>query len=358
MSTLMIMAGGTGGHVYPALSVAHELQSDGVDIFWLGTRQGIEARVVPQNKIDIEWISISGIKGKGLLALIAAPLKIIYAMLQTALIIYRRRPQAALGMGGFVSGPGGLMAKLLMVPLVIHESNAVAGLTNKWLAKIANEVLVGFPDVLRKKHHYHYVGNPVRQSIASLPAPDMRLQGRSGNIHLLIVGGSLGAQVLNETVPAALALMDAAVRPVVCHQAGKGKLKATSEIYQTLGVEAGCSEYIEDMAAAYQWADLVICRAGAMTVAEIAAAGVAAIFVPYPHAIYDHQTHNARFLADKKAAILISQERFSDKTLSSLLVELAGDRSSLVAMSRRARQNALIDATRHVADICNEVMHA
>jgi UDP-N-acetylglucosamine--N-acetylmuramyl-(pentapeptide) pyrophosphoryl-undecaprenol N-acetylglucosamine transferase len=358
MSTLMIMAGGTGGHVYPALSVAHELQSDGVDIFWLGTRQGIEARVVPQNKIDIEWISISGIKGKGLLALIAAPLKIIYAMLQTALIIYRRRPQAALGMGGFVSGPGALMAKLLMVPLVIHESNAVAGLTNKWLAKIANEVLVGFPDVLRKKHHYHYVGNPVRQSIASLPAPDKRLQGRSGNIHLLIVGGSLGAQVLNETVPAALALMDAAVRPVVCHQAGKGKLKATSEIYQTLGVEAGCSEYIEDMAAAYQWADLVICRAGAMTVAEIAAAGVAAILVPYPHAIYDHQTHNARFLSDRKAAILIAQERFSENTLSSLLVELAGDRPFLIGMSRRARQNALIDASRHVADICNEVMHA
>ena len=358
MSTLMIMAGGTGGHVYPALSVAHELQSDGVDIFWLGTRQGIEARVVPQNKIDIEWISISGIKGKGLLALIAAPLKIIYAMLQTALIIYRRRPQAALGMGGFVSGPGGLMAKLLMVPLVIHESNAVAGLTNKWLAKIANEVLVGFPDVLRKKHHYHYVGNPVRQSIASLPAPDKRLQGRSGNIHLLIVGGSLGAQVLNETVPAALALMDAAVRPVVCHQAGKGKLKATSEIYQTLGVEAGCSEYIEDMAAAYQWADLVICRACAMTVAEIAAAGVAAILVPYPHAIYDHQTHNARFLSDRKAAILIAQERFSENTLSSLLVELAGDRPFLIGMSRRARQNALIDASRHVADICNEVMHA
>jgi UDP-N-acetylglucosamine--N-acetylmuramyl-(pentapeptide) pyrophosphoryl-undecaprenol N-acetylglucosamine transferase len=261
-------------------------------------------------------------------------------------------------MGGFVSGPGGLMAKLLMVPLVIHESNAVAGLTNKWLAKIANEVLVGFPDVLRKKHHYHYVGNPVRQSIASLPAPDMRLQGRSGNIHLLIVGGSLGAQVLNETVPAALALMDAAVRPVVCHQAGKGKLKATSEIYQTLGVEAGCSEYIEDMAAAYQWADLVICRAGAMTVAEIAAAGVAAIFVPYPHAIYDHQTHNARFLSDRKAAILIAQERFSENTLSSLLVELAGDRPFLIGMSRRARQNALIDASRHVADICNEVMHA
>ncbi len=358
MRTLMIMAGGTGGHVYPALSVAHELRSDGVNVFWLGTRKGIEARVVPENKIDIEWISISGIKGKGLLALIAAPLKIIYAMLQTALIIYRRRPEAALGMGGFVSGPGGLMAKLLMVPLVIHESNAVAGLTNKWLAKIANEVLVGFPDVLSRKHHYHYVGNPVRQSIASLPAPDLRLQGRSGNIHLLIVGGSLGAQVLNETVPAALAKMDPAVRPVVSHQAGRGKLASTSEAYQRFGVDASCSEYIEDMAAAYQWADLVICRAGAMTVAEIAAAGVAAIFVPYPYATYDHQTQNARFLSDRKAAILISQEKFSDDALSSLLIELTGDRSFLEGMSRRARENALTGASRHVADICNEVMHA
>jgi UDP-N-acetylglucosamine--N-acetylmuramyl-(pentapeptide) pyrophosphoryl-undecaprenol N-acetylglucosamine transferase len=354
----MIMAGGTGGHVYPALAVAHTLQADGVDIFWLGTREGIEARVVPENQIDVEWISISGIKGKGLFALIAAPFKIIFAMLQTAVIIYRRRPEAALGMGGFVSGPGGLTAKLLMVPLLIHESNAVVGLTNKWLAKIANEVLVGFPDVLSNNRHYHYVGNPVRQSIAALPAPEQRLKSHAGKLHLLVVGGSLGAQVLNETVPAALAKVDSADRPVVRHQSGRGKLEATTEAYQTLGIDASCNEFIEDMAAAYQWADLVICRAGAMTVAEIAAAGVAAIFVPYPYAIYDHQTQNARFLSDKKAAILISQENFSEEKLAAVLVELAGDRPCLMGLSRRARRCAVTDATRRVADICNEVMHA
>ncbi len=358
MSTLMIMAGGTGGHVYPALAVARTLQSDGVDIFWLGTREGIEARVVPENKIDVEWISISGIKGKGLFALITAPFKIIYAMYQTAVIIYRRRPEAALGMGGFVSGPGGLTARLLMVPLLIHESNAVVGLTNKWLAKIANEVMVGFPDVLKNSRHHHYVGNPVRQSIAALPAPEQRLQERTGKLNLLIVGGSLGAQVLNETVPAALAKLDSAIRPVVRHQAGRGKLEATTEIYKALGVEVSCSEFIEDMAAAYEWADLVICRAGAMTVAEIAAAGVAAIFVPYPFAIYDHQTLNARFLADKNAAIVIPQERFSDENLAAVLVELANDRPVLMGLSRRARKNAKTDATRRVADLCNEVMHA
>ena len=358
MSTLMIMAGGTGGHVYPALAVAHALQADGVDIFWLGTREGIEARVVPENKIDVEWISISGIKGKGLLALIVAPFKILYAIVQTAVIIYRRRPEAVLGMGGFVSGPGGLTAKLLMVPLLIHESNAVAGLTNKWLAKLANEVLVGFPEVLKSNRHYHYVGNPVRQSIAALPAPEQRLKEHAGNLHLLIIGGSLGAQVLNETVPAALAKIDSLVRPEVRHQAGKGKLDATRENYQVHSVEASCYEFIEDMAEAYKWADLVICRAGAMTVAEIAAAGVAAIFVPYPHAIYDHQTLNARFLVDKKAAILIPQERFTGENLSSVLAELANDRPCLMGLSRRARENAKTDATRRVAELCKEVMYA
>lgn len=358
MSTLMIMAGGTGGHVYPALAVAHTLQADGVDIFWLGTRDGIEARVVPENQFDIEWISISGIKGKGLFALITAPFKIIFAMLQTAVIIYRRRPQAALGMGGFVAGPGGLMAKLLILPLLIHESNAVVGLTNKWLAKIANEVLVGFPDVLSTSHHHHYVGNPVRQTIAALPAPEQRLQGRSGNLNLLVVGGSLGAQILNETVPQALATMDSALRPAVRHQAGHGKLDGTIENYHALDIEASCSEFIEDMAEAYEWADLVICRAGAMTVAEIAAAGVAAIFVPYPYAIYDHQTKNAQFLTEKKAAILISQERFTAERLAELLAELTDDRPCLTGLSRRARRYAKTDATRRVADICIEVMHA
>ncbi len=359
MSTLMIMAGGTGGHVYPALAVAHTLQADGVNVFWLGTRQGIEARIVPENDIDVEWISITGIKGRGLPALVSAPFKIIYAMLQTAVIIYRRRPAAALGMGGFVSGPGGLMARLLMVPLLIHESNAVVGLTNKWLAKIASEVLVGFPEVLIGSRHYHYVGNPVRESIAALPIPEQRLQGRAGrSLHLLVVGGSRGAQVLNETVPAALASMDSVIRPEVLHQAGSGKLEATAKAYDEFAVAVNCSEFIDDIAAAYLWADLVICRAGAMTVAEIAAAGVAAIFVPYPHAIYDHQTLNARFLSERDAAILLPQEQISNEVLAALINELSADRPRILALSQRARECALTDASWRVAKLCQEVMHA
>mgnify|MGYP000199267189 CR=1 FL=1 len=358
MSTLMIMAGGTGGHVYPALAVAHTLRADGVNVFWLGTRQGIEARVVPENDIDVEWISINGIKGRGLFALVSAPFKIIYAMLQTAAIIYRRRPAAALGMGGFVSGPGGLMARLLMVPLLIHESNAVVGLTNKWLAKIANEVLVGFPGVLADSRHYHYVGNPVRESIAALPIPEQRLQGRTGRLHLLVVGGSRGAQVLNDIVPAALARMDSVSCPEVFHQAGHGKLEATLNVYDEFAVAVNCREFIEDMAAAYLWADLVICRAGAMTVAEISAAGVAAIFVPYPHAIYDHQTLNARFLSARDAAILLPQEQMSSEVLAALIAELSADRSRILALSKRARECAVTDANLRVAELCRGVMYA
>ncbi len=250
------------------------------------------------------------------------------------------------------------MARLLKVPLLIHESNAVVGLTNKWLAKIASQVLVGFPDVLRNNHNHHYVGNPVRKSIAELPAPDQRLQGRSGRLNLLVVGGSLGAQVLNETIPAALANMDSAVRCAVRHQAGRGKLESTLKRYHDLGVEAECSEFIVDMAEAYCWADIVICRAGAITVAEIAAAGTAAIFVPYPHAIYDHQTVNAQFLTNQDAAILMPQQQLSDHKLAAVLTELSNDRPRLLRISQRARQCASIDATRQVADICNEVMHA
>ncbi len=359
MSTLMIMAGGTGGHVYPALAVAHSLQADGVNVFWLGTRQGLEARIVPDHGIDVEWISISGIKGRGLFALVLAPFRILYAMLQTAAIIYRRRPAAALGMGGFVSGPGGLMVWLLKVPLLIHESNAVVGLTNKWLAKIATEVLVGFPEVLKGSRHHHYVGNPVRESIASLPPPDLRLQNRSGkSLRLLVVGGSRGAQVLNETVPAALTTLSPGIRPQLKHQTGAGKLEATTALYDEQAIEADCSEFIEDMAAAYLWADLVICRAGAMTVAEVAAAGVAAVFVPYPYAIYDHQTHNARFLTDMDAAILLPQDELSADSLSALIIELTEHRDRVLAISEKARACAITDATRRVTSLCTEVMYA
>lgn len=358
MSRLMIMAGGTGGHVYPALAVAHTLQDDGVEVFWLGTRKGIEARLVPDSGFDIEWVSIGGIKGKGALAKLLAPFRVLLAMWQTVVVIFRRRPDAVLGMGGFVSGPGGLASRLLMLPLIIHESNAVAGFTNRWLARIASRVLVGFPGVLANNRHCVYVGNPVRREIAALPEPADRLAAHHGKLRLAIVGGSLGAQVLNQQVPAALARLDADLRPVVRHQAGRGKLADARERYAACGVAAECVEYVDDMAELYNWADLVICRAGAMTVAEIAAAGLAAIFVPLPHAIYDHQTANARFLADQQAALLLPQSGLDADSLARLLADMGSDRDRILEMSRKARQLAISDASRRVADICHEVLYA
>jgi UDP-N-acetylglucosamine--N-acetylmuramyl-(pentapeptide) pyrophosphoryl-undecaprenol N-acetylglucosamine transferase len=358
MSRLMIMAGGTGGHVYPALAVAHTLRDDGVEVFWLGTRKGIEARLVPASGFDIEWVSISGIKGKGVLAMLLAPLRILLAMWQTVVVIFRRRPDAVLGMGGFVAGPGGLASRLLLLPLIIHESNAVAGFTNRWLARIASRVLVGFPAVLADNRHCVYVGNPVRPEIAALPEPVDRLAGHGGKLRLAVVGGSLGAQVLNQVVPAAVANLQVQLRPLIRHQAGRGKLEEARQKYAEHGVAADCIEYVEDMAALYAWADLVICRAGAMTVAEIAAAGLAAIFVPLPHAIYDHQTANARFLVDNQAALLLPQDQLGAESLAALLSELNDDRSRLLDMSSKARQLAISDASRRVADICREVMYA
>lgn len=353
----MIMAGGTGGHVYPALAVAHDLRARDVDVFWLGTQRGLEARVVPEAGIDIEWVTIGGIKGKGLLTRLIAPIRILIAMWQAGVVIFRRRPEAVLGMGGFVAGPGGLAAWLLRVPLLIHESNAVAGLTNKWLARLASRVLVGFPGVLPGKTQ-RVVGNPVRADIAALPDPDKRLSGRSGPLRLLVVGGSLGAQVFNDTVPMALALIADTNTIAVRHQSGRGKLEATLDNYNSAGVEGEVDEFITDMATAYEWADLVVCRAGAMTVAELAAAGLAAILVPYPYAIYDHQTANARFLSGQDAAVLIPQDKFTAEGLANLLGELASDRGRVLELSRNARQLAMTDATEQVSAACLEVMYA
>lgn len=353
----MIMAGGTGGHVYPALAVAHDLRARDVEVFWLGTQRGLEARVVPEAGIDIEWVTIGGIKGKGLLTRLFAPIRILIAMLQAGVVIFRRRPEAVLGMGGFVAGPGGLAAWLLRVPLLIHESNAVAGLTNKWLARLSTRVLVGFPGVLPGKAQ-RVVGNPVRADIAALAEPALRLAGHSGPLRLLVVGGSLGAQVFNETVPQALARLNAGVVIDVRHQSGRGKLDDTGKHYRDAGVDAEIEEFVTDMAAAYGWADIVVCRAGAMTVAELAAAGLAAVLVPYPHAIYDHQTANARFLSERDAALLVAQQDFNPDSLAEILGGLAQDRDRILAMSQNARQLALTDATEKVSAACLEVMYA
>ncbi|MCB1845637.1 MAG: undecaprenyldiphospho-muramoylpentapeptide beta-N-acetylglucosaminyltransferase, partial [Halioglobus sp.] len=281
---IMVMAGGTGGHVYPALAVANALREQSREVVWLGTRRGIEARLVPAAGIPIEWVTVQGLRGKSRLALLIAPFRLLYALLQSMRIVARHRPAAVLGMGGFVSGPGGLAAWLLRRPLVIHEQNAISGLTNRLLARLARVVLQAFPGSFSASIHARTVGNPVRADIAALPSPAERFRGRGVALRLLVLGGSQGALALNRLVPEALALLPADKRPLVRHQTGsRGKEVAVSS-YRAAGVDAELDEYIDDMAAAYAWADLIVCRAGALTVAEIAAAGLAAIFVPYPAA--------------------------------------------------------------------------
>ncbi|MCK4833563.1 MAG: undecaprenyldiphospho-muramoylpentapeptide beta-N-acetylglucosaminyltransferase, partial [Gammaproteobacteria bacterium] len=292
----MIMAGGTGGHVFPALAVADELRSRGIPVVWLGTKAGIESRLVPQAGYPIEWMSITGLRGKNTLTLLLAPVRITMACWQALTVLLRRKPCAVLGMGGFASGPGGLMAWLIRKPLLVHEQNAIAGLTNKILAKFAKVVLQAFPAVFKGATT---TGNPVRQSICDIDQPESRfakqdLQQRK--LRLLVIGGSLGAVKLNEIIPAALAEINEDERPDVIHQTGLKNIESAKAIYADAGVDAKVEAFIDDMPAVYEWADLVICRSGAMTVFELAAVGVASILVPYPHAVDDHQTHNAYYL--------------------------------------------------------------
>jgi len=354
MSTLLIMAGGTGGHVYPALAVAEHLRGRGVHVVWLGTRTGLEARAVPAAGFEIEWLTIKGLKGKGWWGLLRTPFLVIWAMLQTIGVLLRRRPALLLGMGGFVAGPGGLTAWLLRRPLVIHESNALAGFTNRWLARLADRVLTGFPKTFAARYKPTWVGNPVRQSIIKLAPPDTRLAGRSGPLRLLVVGGSQGAQVFNSTLPALLARIPTERRPEIWHQCGRDREQAVQKDYQAAGLNARVEPFIDDMAAAYDWADLVLCRAGAMTVSEIAAAGVAAVLVPFPYAADDHQTHNARFLCDQGAAFMVAQQDL-DAGLSRVLDK---PRNDLIETATRARALARTDATESVADICMEYLRA
>src|SRR5210317_319269 len=293
MRPILVMAGGTGGHVYPALAVARALQAHSRDVVWLGTHRGLESRVVPEAGIDIEWISIKGLRRKGVLAMLIAPLQIGWALLQSLSVILRRRPAAVLGMGGFVSGPGGVAAWLTRRPLVIHEQNATAGLTNRLLARLARVVLQAFPGSFNSSVRAETVGNPVREDIAAVAAPESRYADREGPLRLLVLGGSQGALALNRTVPAALARLPEASRPVVWHQCGTSTLERAREAYAAAGLDADLVPFIEDMASAYAWADLVVCRAGALTVAELCAVGLPAVFVPYPAAVDDHQTANA-----------------------------------------------------------------
>ncbi len=355
---VMVMAGGTGGHVYPALAVARLLRERGHEVAWMGAPDSFEARLVPDEGFVFHAVRVAGLRGKGWARRAGAPLMLGGALARALAVLRRARPAAVLGMGGFVSGPGGVAARLLGRPLVIHEQNAVPGLTNRLLARIANRVLEAVPGSFPAARGARAVGNPVRAAIAALAPPQRRFAERGeAPLSLLVLGGSLGAEALNQVVPAALARVAARHPLRVRHQAGRGKAEATAQAYRAVGLEAEVDEFIDDMAAAYAGADLAICRAGALTIAELAAAGLGAVLVPYPHAVDDHQTANARGLAEAGAARLVAQAGLTVETLAEILDALfSSGREGLSEMAGRARALARPDAARAVADACEEVM--
>jgi UDP-N-acetylglucosamine--N-acetylmuramyl-(pentapeptide) pyrophosphoryl-undecaprenol N-acetylglucosamine transferase len=347
---MMIMAGGTGGHVFPALAVAREMRERGWDVDWMGTPDSFEARTVPAQGFPLHTISAYRLRGQGLSGLMLAPFRLLRAMGQAGRVLRRCRPQVVLGMGGFVTGPGGLMSRLLGIPLVIHEQNTIPGLTNRWLAKIAARVLEAFPGSFPAAVGAQETGNPVRADILAVAAPEQRLAGREGSLRVLIVGGSLGALALNEEIPPALARLELPLE--IRHQAGRGKADNAGVLYEELRLDAQVSEFIEDMAEALAWADLVICRAGALTISELAAVGVASVLVPFPHAVDDHQTRNAEYLVREGAALLQPQSGIETKALAQKLEGLLGSRERLLKMAIAARALARPLATRQVADEC------
>jgi UDP-N-acetylglucosamine--N-acetylmuramyl-(pentapeptide) pyrophosphoryl-undecaprenol N-acetylglucosamine transferase len=351
--TVLIMAGGTGGHVFPALAAARVLRERGFEPVWLGTKRGLEAKLVPPAQIEIEWISMSGLRGKGAATLLLAPFKVAIAIWQSLQVMRRRKPVVVLGAGGFVAGPGGVAAWLTRRPLVIHEQNAVAGMTNRMLSHLARRVLEAFPSSFPSGTSAEQVGNPVRREIASLAPPEQRFDSRQGPLRMLVIGGSQGAAKLNANVPAALATIDVASRPIVIHQAGERHIDAARQNYEKHGVKADVRAFINDMAEAYSWADVVVCRSGALTVSELAAAGLPAIFVPFAAAVDDHQTLNAKFLVDAQAGISIAERDLTPERLSQELKQLlSGGREQLKAMAIRARSVAITDADVRLADAC------
>jgi UDP-N-acetylglucosamine--N-acetylmuramyl-(pentapeptide) pyrophosphoryl-undecaprenol N-acetylglucosamine transferase len=348
--TILIMAGGTGGHVMPGLAVAQLMRERAWQVVWLGNPQGMEATLVSREGYAMRWVRFGGLRGKGLATRLALPLNLARALWQSLQAIREVRPSVVLGMGGYISFPGGVVAAALRRPLVLHEQNSIAGLANRVLARLASRILVAFPHALP---HAEWCGNPVRAPIAALAAPAQRYAARSGALSVLVVGGSLGAQALNTTVPQALALIPEAMRPQITHQSGRAHLAALQKAYDDAGVAAQLVDFIQDMAQAYAKADLVICRAGAMTVSEIACAGVAALMVPFPFAVDDHQRTNAAFLADQGAALMVLQSELTPKRLADMLMGLT--RPQLAQMAERAREFAKPEAARRVADVCEEL---
>lgn len=354
----LMMAGGTGGHVFPALATARRLEAAGHQVHWLGSRAGMEEELVQAAGIPLSLIAIKGLRGKGRLALLAAPGRLMRALWQAMAVVRRVRPDCVVGMGGFVTGPGGLAAWLMRRPLVIHEQNAIAGMTNRILARLATRVMEAFPGSFGAGVDAQCTGNPVRDDLATLPEPAQRMAQRQGTVRLLVLGGSLGALALNQCLPKALAAMDAAQRPQVRHQCGRRHLEVTRSAYREAGVEARVDAFVEDMRAAYEWADLVVCRAGALTVAELCAAGLGAVLVPFPHAVDDHQTHNAGFMVNGAAAILVPQGELTPAHLAEVLAPLCASRQRLQQMAEAARRLARPDATERVVNFCLEAAHA
>ena len=347
--TIMIMAGGTGGHIFPALAVAHKMRDAGWRVVWLGNPEGMEARLVPQHGFEMVWVKFSALRGKGLSRKLLLPVNLLRGFWQGWQAIRQVRPDVVLGMGGYITFPGGMMAALTGVPLVLHEQNSVAGLANKVLAGVADRIASGFPDVLKKGV---WLGNPVRPEITASVQPAERFAERNGALRVLVIGGSLGAQALNEGVPKGMALLSGENQPQIVHQAGEKHIDALKAAYAAVGVQAHCVPFIEDMAGAYEWADLVICRAGALTVAELAAVGVASILVPFPHAVDDHQTANARFLVNVGGAFLLPQ---TELTPDAIALIRNYSRGQLLEMAEKARSLAKPDATLDVVNLCTEV---
>jgi UDP-N-acetylglucosamine--N-acetylmuramyl-(pentapeptide) pyrophosphoryl-undecaprenol N-acetylglucosamine transferase len=348
LKSILIMAGGTGGHIFPGLAVAEQMRAAGWDVVWMGARGGMEERLVPRHGHRTAWIRAKAARGKGVVQKLLLPANLLYSFWESARHIRRLKPDVVLGLGGYVAFPGGMMASLFNRPLALHEQNAIAGLANRVLAQVSDRVMVAFPDALKGAE---WTGNPVRSEIAAIPSPEERFRSRSGPLRILVVGGSLGAQALNEALPRAISLLSE--RPRVVHQAGEKHLDALQKHYAAAGIEGELVAFIDDMARRYAEADLVICRAGAVTIAELSAGGMASILVPFPHAVDDHQTANAKFLSGRGAAILIQQRDLTPQKLAELIRSL--DRPKLLEMARKARALGKPDAARIVAQRCMQL---
>jgi UDP-N-acetylglucosamine--N-acetylmuramyl-(pentapeptide) pyrophosphoryl-undecaprenol N-acetylglucosamine transferase len=352
---VLIMAGGTGGHVFPALALARLLREQSLEVVWLGTARGLEARVIPAEGILLERLSVGGLRGKGALTWLGAPFRLSIALAQALIVMWRHRPLIAVGLGGYVCGPGGVAAWLTRRPLVIHEQNAIAGFTNRCLAHLARQVLEAFPGSFGRDVHARLIGNPVRRDITALPPPSVRFAGRTGPIRILVIGGSQGATRLNAVVPFALKRLSGWLAFDVRHQAGERWIDAGRASYAQAGVRADVRPFIEDMSEAYGWADLVICRAGALTISELAAVGVAAVLVPFPNAVDDHQAYNAQYLVREEAAVLVTDRELTAERLAAELQRLCAGRGRLLAMAERARLLARPRATDELAAACLEL---